>query len=521
MKRFAAFLLAGIFSCTTATSAFAVATNGNKWARPALELAYEEGLFTESELQRATAPMSRLEFCKVMMRFLHIVTGEEQTASQKSPFQDCDDADVIAAYEAGIINGIEPGIFAPEHTITREQMAIMLAHALTKCGMDLETSVKAPFSDISTLYPASVQYINQLYALRIFSGYANGTFAPFREMSIQEAAASFVKAYDQVMQLQKEPAQPMEESKTETPTEKVPAEEISAEEKVPAENMAPAETDTAEKQEIVLPESSQIQVTIAGKTLFLGMTEQELETLCGAPLRIDQTVYTLPRYIYQPDAQTYFFVTFADGKAVEIFTPSKDFRYLGIDGNATAADVEGISYMSAIDHSAVIADAMADARFQLDYANNFSGFWLQTPEFLQTKTPDSTLLQAQLSSLEAEFLDIIQTKRSIAAMDALQPSSALSVTAKAHSKDMVSNRFFAYNSKTGDSPFQRIQKQGKSFTTAAEVIAKQRGDVVHIYLDWIRTPSKIGTLQDPSMKEIGIGISSLTKELYVTVDLCG
>lgn len=498
MKRFAALLLAGLLSCTTAVSAFAVTTNGDEWAIPSLEFAYEEGLFTETELQKAKLPMSRLEFCKVVMRFLHIVTGESYAAAQESPFADCDDADVAAAYEAGIIGGVEPGIFAPDRTITREQMAIMLARMLKQCEISLPAAETAPFSDISALYAASTQYISQLYDCKIISGYEDGTYGPFRQMTVQEAAISFVKAY-RYAAAQKE-SQPMESQTQET---------------------KPQETTPAAKQESAVSQEDMQKVTIGGKTISLGMTMQEMEALCGAPDRIDETVYDLTRYIYQMENTAYFFVTFEKGQILEIFTPTTNFSYLGIDGNGTSADIKNLTYISATEHSAVISGEDAEARFPLDYEGNISGFWLQTVDFAQNKVPTSSLSQKQSDALEAEVSDIIRVKRAAAGLKPLLADSYLSVTAKAHSKDMVSNRFFSYNSKNGDSPFLRILNEGKTFSTASEVIAKQRGDVVNIYLDWIRNPSKISALKDPTMEEIGIGIATLSKELYVTIDLCG
>ncbi len=498
MKRFAAILLAGILSCAAAIPSYAVTTNGDEWAVPSLEFAYEEGLLTEAELQKAKSPMSRLEFCKVVMRFLNTVTGENRTATQASPFSDCDDKDVTAAYEAGIIGGMEPGIFAPDRTITREQMAIMIARTLKLCEVSLpDAEAENPFRDTETLYASSAQYISQLYYAKIISGNDDGTYAPFRQMTVQEAAISFVKAYRYALQHSAaEPPQQKQEEKYE-PEEK------------------PQETAEAFDAEEML------KVSVAGKTLSLGMTTNALAASYGAPDRIDASIYGLNRYIYLNDYEDYFFVTFEKGKAIEIFIPGQNFSYIGIDGNGTSADIKNLTYISAVEHSGVIAGEKAEARFPLDYEGNISGLLLQTPEFVRKKDPASTLLLEQQEALETELFDLIQIKRIEADLKPLILDKKLSTTAKAHSTDMMSNNFFAYNSENGISPFLRIMQEGKTFSTASEVIAKQRGDVVNIYQDWIRTPSKIGALTDPAMEEIGIGVSSFTKELYVTVDLCG
>ncbi len=504
MKRFAALLLAGLMSCAAAIPSLAVETNGDDWAIPSLEFAYEEGLLTEVELQKAKSPMSRLEFCKVVMRFLNTVTGESREATQESPFADCDDPDVIAAYEAGIIGGVEPGVFAPDRTITREQMSIMLARVLKQCGIALPSAdAEKPFSDIAALYASSAQYIAQLYAAKIISGYDDGTYGPFRQMTVQEAAISFVKAYryalqnaEQTPSQNTEPAQPAEKPKDEQNT-------------------------SSDRQNTFAEMGNPSALTVAGKTLTLGMSVKQLIALCGAPSRIDNSVYAKSRYIYVNDYKNYFFVTFDQGKAVEIFVPGQNFSYLDINGDGTSADIGNSTYLSAVEHSVVIAGEDAEARIPLDYEGSISGILLQTAAFVKEKDPSSSILVEQQEALEAEILDLIQVKRVQRGIAPLTLDKKLSATAGAHSQDMMDNKFFAYNSKDGTSPFLRILREGKVFSTASEVISKQRGDVVNIYQDWIRTPSKISALTDSTMEEVGVGVTSKTKELYVTVDLCG
>ena len=110
MKRFMAILLAGMLSLSAAVPSFAaVATNAGKWAKPSIEFAYQQGLLTEADLQKAKSPMTRKDFCKMVMRFLNVITGKEWKAAGKTPFTDCDDADVTAAYELGIIGGTGSG----------------------------------------------------------------------------------------------------------------------------------------------------------------------------------------------------------------------------------------------------------------------------------------------------------------------------------------------------------------------------------------------------------------------------
>ncbi|MGN1231541.1 MAG: S-layer homology domain-containing protein [Anaerotignum sp.] len=497
MKRFMTILLAGILCITMAVPAFAaIQTNAGQWAKPSMEFAYNEGLVTEGELQKAKSPMSRKEFCKMVMRFLNVVTEKEWEVTQESPFDDCDDKDVIAAYEAGIIGGIEPGIFAPDRTLTREQMAIMIGRVLKTCGIDLtEKAVKNPFTDTAVLYDSSNKYIDQLYGIGIVAGYADGTYGPFKEMTVQEAVVSFVKAYRYTL-------------------------EQAGVEGTPAAPENP-ETKPEEPKQEAVPTAATETVIVGDKKISLGWTAEELKATWGDPDRMDTSVYGLDRYIYINEYADYFFATFQNGKVVEIFVPGTDFSYMGMSGKGTTADIENLAFISSAEHSAVIQNTASEARVPLDYEGKIAGLLLQTKEFAQEKNPLSTLLYETKEDIEAQLLDLIQVRRMEKGLPLLTWDKKLWNAARAHSEDMTSKNYFDYNSPDGTTPFGRIMERGKEFLTASEVIARQRGDVVNIYQEWMRSAAKHNGLMDQTMQEVGIGVSSKTKILFVTVDLCG
>ncbi len=490
MKRFAAVLLAGILSLSAVVpSLAAVQTNAAAWAVSSMEYAYENGIIVEAELQKAKSPMSRKEFCGAVMGFLESVTGIERTATKPSPFRDCDDPVVVAAYEAGVIGGVEPGVFAPDKTLTREQMAIMIARTLKVCNLDLtEDAKKNPFSDTKTLYEASNRYIDQLYGAEIVSGYADNTYGPFNQMTVQEAVVTFVRAHRYIMTgMAYDPT---------AVTERVETEE--AEEKEDTE-----------------------RIEVGGKPISLRWTAEELLAVWGEPDRRETSVYGLERYIYINEYLDYFFVTFQDGIIVEIFVPGADYAYMGMNGKGTMADIKNLSYVNMAEHSGIVYNDTSEARLPIDYEGNLCGLLLQTKEFARGKDPKSTLHHETKVAIEAQLLDLIQVCRIERGLEPLVWDKKLFDVARAHSEDMVTEQYFDYNSEDGTTPFGRIMERGKTFFTASEIIARQRGDVVNIYQEWMRTPARVSALTDRTMQEVGIGVASRTKVLHATVDMCG
>ena len=510
MKRFMAILLAGMLSLSAAVPSFAaVATNAGEWAKPSIEFAYQQGLLTDADLQKAKSPMTRKDFCKMVMHFLNVITEKEWKAAGKTPFTDCDDADVTAAYELGIIGGTEPGIFEPNSTLTREQMAIMVARVMKTCGVDLtDKAKKNPFNDTAELFASSNKYIDQLYGIGILAGYQDGGYHPFREMTVQEAVVSFVKAYryieEQTGGKVEIAASTVDKADTKTDTKADTKTEEPKQEEVKVTNAAETET-----------------VTVGEKKVSLGWMAAELKAVWGEPDRIDSSVYGLERYVYLNEYQNYFFATMQDGKIVEIFVPGTGFTYNGTSGKGIAANIKNLSHVSSLEHSGIVYNTNSEVHIPLDYEGKICGVLLQEKNFVQTKDYQSTLQYTTKDAMEAELLDLIQVRRVEKGLSLLTADKKLGSVARAHSEDMTAKGYFDYTGSDGSTPFSRILAKGKAFRTASETIAKQRGDVVHIYQEWVRTAAKENSLTDSTMQEAGIGISAKSKELYVTVDLCG
>ncbi|MBQ2924876.1 MAG: CAP domain-containing protein, partial [Anaerotignum sp.] len=141
--------------------------------------------------------------------------------------------------------------------------------------------------------------------------------------------------------------------------------------------------------------------------------------------------------------------------------------------------------------------------------------------FIRAKDPKSSLNYYTRIDIENQLLDLIQVCRVERGGELLIWDKKLWDVARAHSEDMVHEKYFDYNSQDGTTPFGRIMERGKEFFTASEIIARQRGDVVNVYQEWMRTPARVSALTDNTMQEVGVGVESRSKVLHVTVDLCG
>lgn len=134
--------------------------------------------------------VTRAEFAALIARAL----GLETAVRSQSSFTDVDNAawyaDVIAAAsEAGIVQGRGEGIFAPNATITREEMAVMIVRAYEYAkGKQTGTAASGVFGDNDDISAWAQDAVNSAYAYGLISGRGQNRFAPKQMMTRAESA---------------------------------------------------------------------------------------------------------------------------------------------------------------------------------------------------------------------------------------------------------------------------------------------------------------------------------------------
>lgn len=109
----------------------------SNWAQEGVAAAQEAGLIPSTlETRSATGAITRAEFCGIAVNAYKAVSGKAVFASGKKPFRDCDDPNVVAAYELGLISGRGDGVFDPDAEIERQDLCVMLYNILNTAGID-------------------------------------------------------------------------------------------------------------------------------------------------------------------------------------------------------------------------------------------------------------------------------------------------------------------------------------------------------------------------------------------------
>ncbi len=154
------------------------------WAYQAIEALSAKGIVGgfPGGTFRPDMAVTRSQFVKMLVLALNLTPG-----SGKTDFADVRQGSwfapyVAAAVKAGIVQGLTSTRFAPGETITREQMAVLIARAFK-----LDKTQSLHFSDGKRIGAWALQAVEEAVAAGYMSGFPNGTFKPLGKTTRAQA----------------------------------------------------------------------------------------------------------------------------------------------------------------------------------------------------------------------------------------------------------------------------------------------------------------------------------------------
>ena len=175
------------------------------WAEKEVAAAKEAGLVPalvdDPAYQDST---TREQFAQLIVQMITVATGKEMEAAPAGTFQDTDNEAVRKAYQAGIINGMGDGIFAPKQTMTREQMATMIHRAISyiekETGVKLLTkpAVIQGYIDENQVSDWAAEGMKALVANGIINGTSDTTLAPKAPCTVEQGILLLYRLYEKI-----------------------------------------------------------------------------------------------------------------------------------------------------------------------------------------------------------------------------------------------------------------------------------------------------------------------------------
>lgn len=89
------------------------------------------------------------------------------------------------------------------------------------------------------------------------------------------------------------------------------------------------------------------------------------------------------------------------------------------------------------------------------------------------------------------------------AAPALDWSEKLGATARAHSRDMAENNFFAHEGRNGGTVGKRAEKQGYAWSVIGENIATSQSSPKQVVDGWLASPGHCANIMKENFTEMG------------------
>ncbi len=182
-------LLIFIFSVYTSNAL------ASDWAQNDINTLMEYNILPEylNDDSKFQQKITRAEFTELMVKlYTHISNTSLNAISKEEPFIDTDNIYIGAAYNIGLVNGINASEFAPNNPITRQEIVCLIARELRVLGIDTATDNQPVFSDMNQVAAWAKADINYCLQEGILKGIENNLVAPLNNAT-REQAICFVE----------------------------------------------------------------------------------------------------------------------------------------------------------------------------------------------------------------------------------------------------------------------------------------------------------------------------------------
>ena len=147
------------------------------------------------------AAATREQFAALAVTLAEKATGKTLPAAPADTFTDTQSEVVRKAYQAGIVNGMGDGTFAPQQTTNREQIATMLLRAILYIQDQNKTDYIEQFEDLSLYQDAgqvsswATQAMGILAHNGIFKGVGGNNIAPKQSCTVEQSILLCYRLY--------------------------------------------------------------------------------------------------------------------------------------------------------------------------------------------------------------------------------------------------------------------------------------------------------------------------------------
>ncbi len=168
----------------------------SSWAKNEVDDAIKANLVTSAVQKDYKGNITREQFCELVMKLYYKLSGNSVSVGSNK-FDDTSNQEVLKANKLGIVNGVSDTKFAPNSSITRQEICTMLTRAIGAIYKDiyLEGYCDEDFNDtgkIATWANSSVMFA---YHNGIMQGVGSNTIEPLGNATCEQAILLVTRIY--------------------------------------------------------------------------------------------------------------------------------------------------------------------------------------------------------------------------------------------------------------------------------------------------------------------------------------
>lgn len=252
----------------------------SEWAKVEVRNAIELELVPKDLMSKYKDNITREEFASMAVKLYSAISGKEAPVVSQSLFSDTSNKDILAANKLGIITGVGGERFAPNDSITREQLSVMIYRTLQITGAEAK-SYPVKYADSTEISDWAKEAIAFMSHRGVIAGVGENKVAPKALVTREQAIIMSLRSFK-------------EEPKVEEPPVKI--------------------TDSTNA------------IILKGKRIALGDTLVNIEKSLGKANRIDSSGYDYKWHVYNSDYSNFIMVGIKDGIVDALYTNTKGFQ---------------------------------------------------------------------------------------------------------------------------------------------------------------------------------------------------
>ncbi len=182
-------------------SALSFAAPSN-WAIQEIEKANELNIVPQNLFKDYQENITREEFSEMILNLYESLSNKQAIASSINVFKDTNNLKILKVYNLGIVKGREEGIFDPDESITREEIAVMYFRMLKV--IDERVAVgeyKLSFTDRNKISSWAKEAVSFMVSKSIIKGSGNNIFSPKATTTREQAIALSLRIYNEFPKL--------------------------------------------------------------------------------------------------------------------------------------------------------------------------------------------------------------------------------------------------------------------------------------------------------------------------------